>query len=67
MSFLGRGELLIGEIPSYDEIVERYAAVTRQEVQDLAAEVLDFGRMSLSAVGDVSSPKVYRELFKISS
>jgi len=62
MSFLGRGELLIGDIPSYDEIVERYAAVTRQDVHDLAAEVLDFDRMSLSAVGDVSPARVYKEI-----
>jgi predicted Zn-dependent peptidase len=65
MSFLGRGELLIGEIPSYDEIVERYAAVTRQEVHDLAASILDFGQMSLSAAGDVSPARVYRDIMRM--
>jgi len=44
--------------------VERYAAVTRVQVCELAAEILNFGRMSLSAVGDVSGAKVYRGILE---
>ncbi len=62
MSALGNGELLSGEVLSTEEIIAAYDAVTPQEIQALAAELLDFEKMSLSAVGRVGAEERYREL-----
>jgi predicted Zn-dependent peptidase len=40
MNRLGRAELLMGELPSVEEAVERIEAVTASEVQGLAAELV---------------------------
>jgi predicted Zn-dependent peptidase len=40
MSRLGRGELSYGEIPAIEEVLGRVAAVTPEQVRDLAAELL---------------------------
>ena len=65
MSQLGRSELLLGEIQSPDEIIAGYDAVTREEVHNLARELLDFGRVSLSAVGRVSGVEDYQHWLKL--
>ena len=62
MSALGRGELLTGEVLSTEEVIAAYDAVTAEDVRALAAELLDFDRVSLSAVGRVGSEERYREL-----
>ena len=50
MSRLGKGELLYGELLSVDELLARVDAVTADEVNAVAAELLA-GRMSLAVVG----------------
>ncbi len=60
MSHMGRSLLLNGSITTPDEMLERYNAVTAQEVRELAQRIFDFGRMSLSAVGRVRTPEEYR-------
>jgi predicted Zn-dependent peptidase len=62
MSSLGRGELLLGQVLSPDEIIAAYDAVTPQAVQELARELLDFDQVSLSAVGRVDTADGYRAL-----
>ena len=62
MSALGRGELLTGEVLSTEEVIAAYDAVTAEDVRTLAAELLNFDRVSLSAVGRVGSEERYREL-----
>jgi predicted Zn-dependent peptidase len=60
MSHLGRSELLLGTIETPDEIIARYDAVTRAGVHSLARELLDFDRVSLSAVGRVAGAEEYQ-------
>ena len=62
MSALGRGELLTGSVLSAEEVIAAYDAVTAEDIQALAAELLDFERVSLSAVGRVAPAERYREL-----
>ncbi len=60
MSNLGRGELLTGQVLGPEEIIAAYDAVTAEEVQALAEELLDFRKASLSAVGQVGEKELYR-------
>lgn len=60
MSHAGNSMLLRGRVSSPDEILAAYDAVTAQQVRDLAAEVLDFSRVSLSAVGRVRTGEEYQ-------
>ena len=62
MSSLGRGELLMGEVLSPDEIIAAYDAVTREDVRTLARELFRFENASLSAVGRVGSAEGYQAL-----
>ena len=62
MSHMGQNELLLGRVPSPDEIIERFDAVTAERVHALAREILDFDRMSFSAVGQVDSAEAYHAL-----
>ncbi len=62
MSHMGTAMLLRGKVPSTDEILADYDAVTPGQVRDLAQEVFDFGRASLSAVGKVGAAEDYRAL-----
>ena len=52
MTRLGRSELTTGEFVDLDETLRRLAAVTRAEVRDLAADLLQ-RPLSLAAVGAV--------------
>jgi len=54
MSRLGRAELSLGEFVDLDESLRRLALVTRDDVQELAAE-LAAGPLSLAAVGPVEA------------
>ena len=60
MSHAGNSMLLRGKVSSPDEILAAYDAVTAQQVRDLAGEVLDFSRASLSAVGRVRTAEEYQ-------
>ncbi len=65
MSNLGRGTLLQGRPLKTDEVIQAYDAVTAEQVRDLAQEMFDFRRASLSAVGRVGDEGYYRELIGI--
>jgi len=62
MRALGQGELLLGQVLSADEVIAAYDAVTVQDIQELAAGLLVFDQISLSAVGHVRSEEEYRQL-----
>lgn len=62
MSRMARCELIYGRVPSTEETIAAYDAVTRADVQRLAAEVLDVGKMAFSAVGRVKPEAQYSEL-----
>ena len=48
MSRLGRAELVMGELPSLDEMLSRVEAVTRQDVADLAADLMGRRKVRLA-------------------
>ena len=62
MNTVARAEMTYGEYRTPEETVERLEAVTAADVYALAQELLDFDRMSFSAVGNVSSPEEYRAM-----
>ena len=61
MNNMGRSTLLYDRVPDPDEIIERYDAVTTEDVRTEAEKILDFGRASVSAVGRVMKTEEYRE------
>ena len=62
MNRLGYGELFLGGALSPDELIERYDAVTREDVLALARRCLVPETMSFSAAGRVSAAEDYRKL-----
>ncbi|MGM9649289.1 MAG: M16 family metallopeptidase [Butyricicoccaceae bacterium] len=64
MNQLGRSELFYDRASDMDEIIERYDAVTIDDVTDLARRILDFDRASICAVGKVDGPDYYRSLLQ---
>lgn len=62
MRALGNGELFLGGAPGIDELLERYAAVTREDVLALARRLIDFSRLSVAALGEVQSEEFYAGL-----
>jgi predicted Zn-dependent peptidase len=60
MNHLGRNELLLGAIPSPEEIMACYDAVTPESVKDLAGQLFDFSRLCFSAVGRTVRTAQYR-------
>lgn len=47
---------------SIDEVVERYNAVTREDVLDFARRTFDFSRLSVAALGKVRAREEYEAL-----
>ena len=64
MNRLGRNELYFGHVPDPDEVIAFYDSVTTGDIQKLAANCLDFDKVSFSAVGKVDSVEVYKELLQ---
>ena len=63
MSSLARSEMIYGRDVSVDELVAGLEAVTAGDVKALAQSVLDFEKMSFSAVGNVAPREEYLKLF----
>ena len=64
MNRLARGELFFGEVTPVDELIERYNAVTAEDVLAAARSIFRPDRLALSAVGRVRSEEEYRELIR---
>lgn len=64
MHQIGKGELYFGRQIETDEIIQKYDAVTTEDVLKLARNVLDFNNVAISAVGQVSSEDYYLSLLK---
>jgi len=62
MNRLGYGELFLGGPLTAERLIDRYDAVTREDITDIARRTLDFDRMSFSAVGRTEDTDYYREL-----
>ena len=63
MNRLGSGLLLLGKCLTADEIIERYDAVTGEEVLALAREMLVPEKMGFSAVGRLAPAEDYLSVF----
>lgn len=57
---MGRGELIKNRVKSEEEIIAEIEAVTREQVNTFAGEVLDTGKLSVSVVGPVKNQEFYR-------
>ena len=64
MNHMARSTLYQDHIMTQEEIVAAYDAVTREDVLALARRTLDFGRMSLSAVGKVAPAEEYQGMLE---
>ena len=64
MNRLARGELFLGEIVSAEELIERYNAVTEEDILAAARSIFRPENASLSAVGRVRSTDEYRRLIQ---
>ena len=64
MHQLGRGELYLGHAVQADELIERYDAVTAEEVTALARRLFDFNQISLCAVGQTGTQEYYTNLIQ---
>ena len=62
MRRMGQSELFLGRVDSIDEVVERYNAVTREDVLDFARRTFDFSRLSVAALGKVRAREEYEAL-----
>ena len=64
MSHMGRSLLLTDHITTPDEMLERYDAVTGEQVRALAQKIFDFKALSLSVVGRTGSAEEYQKILK---
>lgn len=64
MNRLARGELFLGEIVSAEELIERYNAVTEDDILAAARRIFRPENASLSAVGRVHAVDDYRRLIR---
>ncbi len=62
MNRIARGEMMNGSILEIEEIVERYDAVTREDVRDIAINTFDMSQLSFSAVGKTAPVPEYEAL-----
>ncbi len=62
MNHMARSEMVLGRIPTLDEIIERYNSVTLDSIMELASEILDFDRLSFSAVGKIGDEDKYKRI-----
>ncbi len=63
MSSMARNEMVFGRIQTPEEAVAKLEAVTCADVLELAKELLDFEKMSFSAVGNVAETEQYLKIF----
>lgn len=63
-SHYGVSEILTGEIMTPDEIVEKYRALTVEDVTTMAKKYLDNDKITLSFVGNVLSEEELKQLIK---
>ena len=62
MNRLGRNELFLGRIPSTEELIEKYEAVTTDDILSLAQKVFDPELVSFSFVGSGEQGDKFKEM-----
>jgi len=60
VGFLGRNELMLGQMKSPDDLIDEINAVTFEQVRDLCEEIFDMSKLSFSAVGKIRDTAFYR-------
>lgn len=63
--WIGSQEETYGEIRTPEEVMERIDAVTREEVQELAAELFRDDRLSLAVIGPYDEAKTFEDLLHL--
>ena len=61
---IGSGVLQLGRCLSVEEVIERYDAVTREDVLRLAREIMTPEKLSFSAVGKLAGAEEYLSLLQ---
>lgn len=64
MNRLGKNELYLGYVPSTEEMIESYDAVTIADILKLSQYCLDLSNISLSTVGKTDTADQYREIIR---
>lgn len=64
MNRLGYGELFLGGPLGAEALIDRYDAVTRDDVLAIARRTLDFDKLSFSAVGRTEDEAYYRNILR---
>lgn len=64
MNNLGRSEMFFGHTPELEEIMEKYDAITADDIAKLAQQCFEFNQASLCAVGRVGDVDHYMELLR---
>ena len=62
MNKIGKNELYCGKIPSTEDTIKAYDAVTVEKINSLAERCLDFSKLSFSAVGQITDADKYRSI-----
>jgi len=65
MNFLGKNELYRNHIPTPEEVIAHYDAVTLEDILSIAERLIDFDQLSFSAVGNVAAEAHYRTLLQL--
>lgn len=63
--FYGNQELFFGETSTPEELVEKYNAVTLQEVHEAAQEMIDFSKLSIGIIGPYKSSEDVLKAFPV--
>ncbi len=63
--WIGSQEETYGEIRTPEEVMERIDAVTREDVQELSAELFRDDRLSLAVIGPYSDAKPFEDLLHL--
>ena len=61
-SYLARNELNFGRIPTYDEIIAHYQAVTPDDVKAAAEDIFDPAKLSFAAIGRCENKDYYQRI-----
>jgi predicted Zn-dependent peptidase len=64
-SWTGTQEVLVRKIQTVDEVIAIIDAITTEELQKIAAELLVGGKLHLAAVGPIDPDKNWEDLLKI--
>ena len=61
-SMMARNELIFGRIPDYQEIVDAYECLTREDIQNVACDIFKSEVLSFSAIGRIEKEETYNQM-----